>query len=352
MSASRQRGWRHAHRRQLISLSAAQASRRTSSSGRGARKRQGPFPDRPVRLIVPVVPVAGLISLRACSQKSFPGAGRAGLHREQGRRRHNIRNEYAARSDPDGYTVLFATASLAVNASLYRSLSYDPIADFAPVSLATQLAYFVFVPNSSPAHSIRELIDYARSRPGKLTMASPGTGSAPFLAEMLFLQMAGIEMTHIPYRGASPAFADLIPGRVDCYFGSGGLLSYARSGQVRVLATSGAKRDAAAPDVPTIAEAGVPGYDVTAWQALVRSGQDAARHRPQDQRRYQHGSRRPGDQGQARQDRLRGRGLLARGAREFAQVGNRQMERGHQGGRHQDRLEWSREKNCARIGVS
>src|SRR5262249_45371007 len=85
---------------------------------------------------------------------------------------------------------------------------------------------------------------------------------------MLFLQEAGIAMTHVPYRGASPAFADLIPGRVDCYFGSGTLLSYARSGQVRVLATTGAKRDAAAPDVPTIAEAGIPSFEVTAWQAL------------------------------------------------------------------------------------
>jgi len=178
----------------------------------------------------------------------------------------NIGNEYAARSDPDGYTILFSGSSLAVNTSLYRSLSYDPIADFAPVSLVTQLAYFV--PNSSPAHSIKDLIDYAKSRPGKLTMASPGTGSAPFLAEMLFLQMAGIKMTHVPYRGASPAFTDLIPGRVDCLFSSGASLSYSRSGQVRVLATSGPKRDVAAPDVPTIAEAGVPGYDVTAWQAL------------------------------------------------------------------------------------
>jgi tripartite-type tricarboxylate transporter receptor subunit TctC len=123
-----------------------------------------------------------------------------------------------------------------------------------------------------PARSLRELIDHARSHPGKLTIASPGTGSAPFLAEMLFLQMADIKMTHIPYRGASPAFTDLIPGRVDCYFGSGSLLSYARSGQVRVLASSGATRDAAAPDVPTIAEAGVPGYDVTAWQALFLPG--------------------------------------------------------------------------------
>ena len=180
----------------------------------------------------------------------------------------NIGNEYAARSDPDGYTILFNGGSLAVNASLYRSLSYDPIADFAPVSLVTRLAHFAFVPNSSPFHSIKELIDYAKSHPGKLTMASPGTGSAPFLAEMLFLQMADIKMTHVPYRGASPAFTDLIPGRVDCLFSSGASLSYSRSGQVRVLATSGPKRDVAAPDLPTIAEAGVPGYDVTGWQAL------------------------------------------------------------------------------------
>jgi tripartite-type tricarboxylate transporter receptor subunit TctC len=109
---------------------------------------------------------------------------------------------------------------------------------------------------------------YVKAHPGKLTMASPGTGSAPYLAEMMFLQMAGLTMTHVPYRGAAPAFTDLIPGRVDCYFGSGTLLSYARSGQVRVLAVTGARRNPAAPNVPTIAEAGVPGYEVTGSQAL------------------------------------------------------------------------------------
>jgi len=222
-----------------------------------------------VRLIVPVAAGGPTdIVARMLAEKLSNIWGQQVVIENKGGAGTNIGNEYVAQSDPDGYTVLFATASLAVNSSLYRSLSYDPIADFAPVSLVTQLAYFVFVPNSSPAHSIKEFIDHAKSRPGKLTMASPGTGSAPFLAEMLFLQMAGIEMTHVPYRGASPAFTDLIPGRVDCYFGSGALLSYARSGQVRVLATTGPKRDAAAPDVPTIAEAGVPGYDVTAWQAL------------------------------------------------------------------------------------
>ena len=233
--------------------------------------------------------------------------------------------------------MLFATASLAVNTSLYRSLSYDPIVDFAPVSLVTQLAYFVFVPNSSPAHSMKEFIAYARALPGKLTMASPGTGSAPFLAEMLFLQMADIKMTHVPYRGASPAFTDLIPGRVDCYFGSGTLLSYARSGQVRVLATTGAKRDAAAPEVPTIAEAGVPGYDVTAWQALfvpARTPSEVVRGAPIPTRRSP--SRR--SRTSSPPERLWGRRLFPRGACQAAQSGNRQVERRHQVGRHQDRL--------------
>jgi len=227
------------------------------------------YPTKPVRIIVPVAAGGPTdIVARVLAEKLSKMWGQQVVVENKGGAGTNIGTEYVAHADPDGYTVLFASTSLAVNTSLYRSLSYDPIADFAPVSLVTQFALFVFVPNSSPAHSIKELIDYAKSGPGKLTMASPGTGTAPYLAEMLFLQMADIKMTHVPYRGASPAFTDLIPGRVDCYFGSGMLLSYARSGQVRVLATTGAKRDAAAPDVPTIAEAGVRGYDVTAWQAL------------------------------------------------------------------------------------
>jgi tripartite-type tricarboxylate transporter receptor subunit TctC len=257
-------------RRQWIALAAAPAlaSQLSVRQARAQAAKAG-FPSKPVRIIVPVAAGGPTdIVARLLAEKLSRMWGQEVFIENKGGAGTNIGNEYAARSDPDGYTILFATASLAVNSSLYRSLSYDPVADFAPVSLVTQLAYFVFVPNSSPARSIMELIDYARSRPGRLTIASPGTGSAPYLAEMLFLQMAGIKMTHIPYRGAAPAFADLIPGRVDCYFGSGALLSYARSGQVRVLASSASVRDAAAPDVPTIAEGGVPGYAVTAWQAL------------------------------------------------------------------------------------
>src|SRR2546426_3586208 len=254
-------------RRHLIALSAAPAlAPNLFIRVARAQTPKADFPNKPVRLIVPVAAGGPTdIVARMLAEKLSKMWGQQVVVENKG---GAGTNEYVAQSEPDGYTVLFATASLAVNTSLYRSLNYDPTADFAPVSLVTQLAYFVFVPNSSPAHSMKEFIDYAKSRPGKLTIASPGTGSAPYLAEMLFLQMAGLQMTHVPYRGASPAFTDLIPGRVDSYFGSGTLLSYARSGQVRVLATTGAKRDAAALDVPTIAEAAVPGYEVTGWQGL------------------------------------------------------------------------------------
>ena len=255
-------------RRHLIALPLAQALG-TNLFVQAGRAQTLNYPSRPVRVIVPVAAGGPTdIVARLLAEKLSKMWGQQVFIENKGGAGTNLGNEEAARSDPDGHTILFGTASLAVNTSLYRSLNYDPLTDLAPVSLVTQMPYFAFVPNSSPARSMRELIDYAKSHPGKLTIASPGTGSAPHLAEMLFLQEAGIKMTHVPYRGAAPAFADLIPGRIDCYFGSGTLLSYSRSGQVRVLAATGPKRDAAAPDVPTIAESGVPGYEMTAWQAL------------------------------------------------------------------------------------
>jgi tripartite-type tricarboxylate transporter receptor subunit TctC len=253
-------------RRHLIVLSAAQAFMPCLLAGEG--RAQTEYPTKAVRIIVPVAAggptdiVARTLADKLSAmwhQQVFienkPGAG------------NNLGCEYVARSDPDGYTVLFDPGAMASNTSLYGKLSYDAVKDFAPVSLVGLVDYFMFVPNSSPAHSVKEFIDYVKSRPGKLAMASPGTGSAPYLAEMMFLQMAGLTMTHVPYHGAAPAFTDLIPGRVDCYFGSGALLSYSRSGQVRVLAVTGAKRNPAAPKVPTIGET-VPGYEVTGSQAL------------------------------------------------------------------------------------
>ena len=180
----------------------------------------------------------------------------------------NIGTELVARSDPDGYTVLFATSSLAVNCTLYRTLSYDAIADFAPVAHVSNFSLFMFVSNSLPAKTVREFIALAKANPGRLTLTSPGTGSTPHLAGELFKRMAGIEMTHVPYRGAAGALNDLIPGRVSVYFGSGALLENMRAGQVRGLAVTSSKRDPTAPELPTIAEAGIPGYEVLSWHGL------------------------------------------------------------------------------------
>src|SRR5262245_54912519 len=190
---------------------------------------------------------------RACSQTSFQ---RCGASRCSSR----ISLAPATTSDPNTWQGPIPTD--------IPSCSTPAPSRRTRVSLVTRVDFFVFVPNSSPAYSLKEFVEYVRPRPGQLAMASPGTGSAPYLAEMPFLQMADMKMTHVPYRGAAPAFSDLIPGRVDCYFGSGTLLSYARSGQVRVLASTGPRRNVATPDVPAITEY-VPGYVVVSTPALL-----------------------------------------------------------------------------------
>jgi tripartite-type tricarboxylate transporter receptor subunit TctC len=234
-----------------------------------AARAQHAWPNRVVRIIVPLAAggptdfvariVADQLSKIWNQQVVVENRSGAGT---------NLGTEVVARSDPDGYTVLYGTSSLAVNRSLYRSLGYDPISDFAPVTHISSFALFMFVPNSSPAKSVQEFIAYAKANRGKLALASPGTGSMPHLAGELFTRMAGIEMTHVPYRGAAPALNDLIPGRVDAYFGSGALLENMRSGQIRGLGVTSLHKDPAAPELPSIAEAAVPGYEALSWQAL------------------------------------------------------------------------------------
>jgi tripartite-type tricarboxylate transporter receptor subunit TctC len=249
----------------MIALSAAAA---LTARAMGQARAQA-WPSHFVRLIVPLAPggptdfVARLVAeplSKIWGQQvvieNKPGAG------------GNLAAEAVARSDPDGYTVLFATSSLAVNRDLYRSLGYDPMADFAPVAHLTSFPFFMFVPNSSPARSVQEFIAFAKANAGKLTLASPGTGSTPHLTGELFKRMAGIEMTHVPYRGAGPVLNDLIPGRVDVYFASGALLENMRAGQIRGLAVTGAKREPAAPQLPTMAESGVPGFEASSWHGL------------------------------------------------------------------------------------
>jgi tripartite-type tricarboxylate transporter receptor subunit TctC len=236
----------------------------------GVRAQSGAWPNRPVHLIVPIAAGGPTdTNARMLADQLSKKWGQQVVVENKSGGGTNIGNEYVARAEPDGYTLLYGTSSLAANAALYRTMSYDPDKDLAPVSLCAKFPFFMFVPSTSPAKTVKDFIDYVKAHPGKLIMGSPGTGSGPHLAEEYFLQMAKLQMTHAPYRGAAPAFIDLIPGRIDCYFGSGELLTYSRSGQVRVLGTTGAKRSPAEPEVPTIAEAGVPGYMVDSWQAVL-----------------------------------------------------------------------------------
>ena len=227
------------------------------------------WPDRAVHMVVPLAAGGPTdVNARIVAEQLSAIWGQQVVIENKAGAGTNIGNAFVAHSEPDGYTLLFGTSALASNGALYRSLDYSPTTDLRPISLVAKFPFFMFVPNSSPAKTVKEFIEYVKAHPGKLIIASPGTGSGPHLAELLFMQMAGIQMTQAPYRGAAPAFTDLIPGRVHCYFGSGELLTYSRSGQVRVLASTGAKRSPAAPQVATIAESALPGYVVDSWQGI------------------------------------------------------------------------------------
>jgi tripartite-type tricarboxylate transporter receptor subunit TctC len=227
-----------------------------------------PWPSRFVKIVVPYASGGPTDAVaRIVADPLAKAWGQQVVIENKGGAGTNIGSEMVAKAEPDGYTVLVGSSALAMNRALYPVLSYDAITDFAPVSLLVKFAFYMCVPNSSPAKSVKEFIDYAKEKKGKLTYATPGPGTPPHMASELLKRMAGIEMTHVPYRGAAPAYNDLIPGRVDLLFASGVVLDLIKSGQMRGLAISGAKRVAVAPDIPTVAEAGVPGFEVSSWFA-------------------------------------------------------------------------------------
>jgi tripartite-type tricarboxylate transporter receptor subunit TctC len=224
------------------------------------------WPTHPVRLVVPFAAGGPTdVVARMVGERLAKGWGQQVLIENRPGGGTNIANEAVVRSEPDGHTVLLGGSSQVTTRGLYRSLSYDPISDFAAVAFICTHSFFMFVPNSLPVKSVSEFIAYAKANSGKLTLASPGTGSSPHLCGELFKRMAGLEMIHVPYRGAAQAMNDLIPGRVHLLFAGGAALDAARSGQVRVLGFTGANRSAIAPEVPTIAEDGIPGFSVVSW---------------------------------------------------------------------------------------
>ena len=183
----------------------------------------------------------------------------------------NLAAEVVAKSAPDGSTWLLGNNSiLATNAALYSRLGYDPVKDFAPVALVGIQPNMLVVHPSVPAHSVAELIAYAKQHPGKLNYASTGAGVASHLSAELFKAMAGVDMVHVPYKGAQPALTDVIAGQCQVMFAtSASAIPYVKAGRLRALAVTTAQRSPSLPDLPTVAEAGVPGFESTTWHGLV-----------------------------------------------------------------------------------
>ena len=183
----------------------------------------------------------------------------------------NIGSELVAKAAPDGYTLLVCTVGThGINTSLYSKMSFDPVKDFAPVTLAAEVPNVVVVHPSVKANTIKELITLLKANPGKMNYASSGNGTSIHLSAELFKSMTGTFMTHIPYRGSAPAVADLLAGQVELMFDNlPSAMPHIRSGKLRALAVTSAKRAPALPDVPTIAEAGVPGYEASSWFGIV-----------------------------------------------------------------------------------
>jgi len=223
------------------------------------------YPSKPVRLIVPFAPGGPAdLQARLIGPKLTEAWGQPVVVENRAGGNTIIATELTARADPDGHLVQIISAGFAINVSLYAKLPYDSLRDFAPVTQLTSGPAIVVVHPSLPARSVKELIQLARSRPGQLTYASAGLPSQ--LAVELFKVTTGTDMVHVPYKGAAPAMIDLIAGHVQVSFPTiGGGLPHAQAGRLRALATTGAKRPPAAPDLPTMMEAGVPGYEATNW---------------------------------------------------------------------------------------
>ena len=181
-----------------------------------------------------------------------------------------IGTDAAAKSPPDGHTLLLMANNLTINPGFYQNLPYDAIRDFAPISLFATSPLLLVVPSSAPAKSVKELIALARTRPGGLHFGSPGNGSPPHLAGELFNTLAGVKLVHVPYKAVTTAVTDLIGGQLDLMFpGSPIALPHVKTGKLRAIATTGAKRTAAAPELPTVAEAGLPNYEIALWYGLL-----------------------------------------------------------------------------------
>jgi len=225
------------------------------------------YPSRPIRMIVTYPPGGGADTIgRAVGQRLGDTLGQQVVVDNRPGGGANIGAELVARAAPDGHTLLVVALAHSVNVSLYSKLAYDPIRDFAPVIFIATVPNILVVHPSMPVRTTRELLDLARAKPGQLNYASTGSGGPQHLGMELFKTLSGVQLTHIPYKGAAPALTDIIAGQIQTMFGNMiSTLPHVRSNRLRALAVSTAKRAAILPEVPTVAESGVAGFESGSW---------------------------------------------------------------------------------------
>ena len=251
----------------VLAAASAAALAQTPSTASGQA-----YPSRPIRIVVAYTPAGTTdILARAIGQKMTESWGQPVIVDNRPGANGNIGTELAARATPDGYTILMATAAThSINNTLYPGLAWDAVRDFAPIGLVALVPNILVVNNALPVRSVKELIAYARANPDKLTHGSPGNGSTSHLSMELFKSLTGTRMIHVPYKGSAPVLADLTGGQISLTMDNIPVyLPHAQADKIRALAVGSAKRAPAAPDLPTAAEAGVPGLIAVSWFGLV-----------------------------------------------------------------------------------
>ena len=229
-----------------------------------------PFPTKPIKIIVPF-PAGGTVDFfaRVISTKLSDALGQSVLVENRAGAGGNIAAEAVAKAAPDGYTLLMGSEIIAINTSLYSKIGYDPVKDLAPITLVGTVPNILIVHPGLPVNSVNDLIALAKKTPGKISFASTGQGTSTHLSSELFKLMANVDMLHVPYKGGPPAIADLISGQVNMMFinmPTG--ITHVRSGKAKIIAVSSIKRVSQLPDVPTVEQAGVKGFETSAWSGL------------------------------------------------------------------------------------
>jgi tripartite-type tricarboxylate transporter receptor subunit TctC len=244
-----------------------------------AAQAQNQWPNRPVRIVVPSPPAGGTDIVARVMAEHFSKAFKQQFFVENRPGAGNmIGIESVARAAPDGYTFLMTASTLSLNSVLYKKVSYDPIKDFAPITLAAKAPNVLIANPNVPAKTLVELIALAKQQPGKLTYGTPGIGTSPHMCMELFKSLAGVDLQHIPYRGTVPALTDVMSGQINAMFSTAlSAKPQIAAGKVRAFGVSTAKRSGSMPDIPSIAEAGVPGYEAVQWYGfLAPAGTPAA----------------------------------------------------------------------------